>query len=218
MKKINVSRKIFKALVGTTLCLFASSSFAEDVKPGMASGTTKRPAADECSREALLAYFPEMFVKETLAKFGVPQDKWDAIVKDLNEKDKGILKTVETKAAAMNPNPLKDPNHRMEAVKIFKETLFEVFSGVLSANGITDKDKIQAMLDDVQQRKAKSFAVCLKKASDEDDDGEDDDDDDDDDDQAEENKNVQRVKSSDVQKEPALKVQMTPVMVPGSQN
>ncbi len=124
------------------------------------------PAAaptDECSKELLLSYFPEVFVNETLGKFKVPQDKWAAINTDLSSKDKEVIKMVESKASQMNPNPLKDPQQRQAAVKIFRETLYQVFADSMRANGITDEQQIQGMLDDIQQQKAKRFAMCMQK-------------------------------------------------------
>lgn len=125
--------------------------------------TARDQTVDECSKELLLAYFPEPFVKETLKKFNVPEDKWDAIKSALANKDKEVIKIVEEKAAQMDPNPLKDPQARQAAVKLFRETLLQVFSDVLKANGITDEKQIQAMLDDVQQQKAQRFAKCMQK-------------------------------------------------------
>lgn len=120
---------------------------------------------DECSKELLLAYFPEPFVTPTLKKFNVPQDKWAAINSGLAAKDKDVLKMVEDKASKLNPNPFKDrdPAQRQVAVKIFRETLTQVFSEVLKANGVTDDKQLTAMLDDIQQQKAKNFAQCMEK-------------------------------------------------------
>lgn len=122
-------------------------------------------AADECSKELLLEYFPKQFVVETLKKFNVPQDKWDAIASSLSTKDKDVVRIVEDKASKLNPNPLKDrdPQQRQVAVKLFRETLLQVFSESLQANGITDQKQAQAMLDDIQQQKAKNFAQCMEK-------------------------------------------------------
>lgn len=120
-------------------------------------------ATDECSRELLLAYFPEPFVKETLKKFNVPQNEWDGIQKDLSNKDKEVIKIVENKASSMSPNPLKDPQARQAAVKLFRETLLQVFTDVMKAHGVNDDKQIQSMLDDIQQQKAQSFAKCMQK-------------------------------------------------------
>lgn len=134
-------------------CAFASSISAD----------TAVTAKDECARELLLSYFPEPIVNDTLKKFDVPQDKWGTITKALSAKDKDIVKLVEQKASSMNPNPLKDPQQRQAAVKLFRETLLQVFSDALTQNGFTDQSKYQAMLDDIQQQKAKKFAMCLEK-------------------------------------------------------
>ncbi len=118
---------------------------------------------DECTKDFLLSYFPEPVVIETLKKFNIPEEKQKNIASALTKKDKEITKLVEKKAETMTPNPLKDPQQRQFAVKLFRDTLFEVFSDVLAENGITDKTKIQPMLDDIQQQKAKKFAMCMEK-------------------------------------------------------
>ncbi|MBA3957487.1 MAG: hypothetical protein H0X51_03710 [Parachlamydiaceae bacterium] len=118
---------------------------------------------DECSQEILLAHFPEPFVKETLANFSVPKDKWDTIVKALAARDKEIIKQVEEKASKMNPNPLRDPQQRQAASKIFHETRYESFASVMKANGISDDKQIKGMLDDIQQQKAQRFARCMQQ-------------------------------------------------------
>lgn len=121
---------------------------------------------DDCSKELLLSYFPEPFVRETLKANNVPQDKWDAIVNELKNNDKQVVGIVEEKAAKLNPNPLKNPGdqeQRQKAVAIFRETLMEVFTAALNKNGVTDNKQIQAMLDDVQHQKAKRFKECLEK-------------------------------------------------------
>jgi hypothetical protein len=121
-------------------------------------------ATDECTKELLLSYFPESFVKNTLQKFNVPKDKWDGVIKALADKDKDVLKIVEDKASKLNPNPFKDrdPAQRQVAVKIFRETLFQVFSDALKSQDI-ENTQYQAMLDDIQQQKAKNFAQCMEK-------------------------------------------------------
>lgn len=120
-------------------------------------------AVDECSKELLLAYFPETFLNETLKKFNVPDTEWTQINQELALKDKDVIGIVEEKASKITPNPLKDPQQRQTAVKIFRETLFEVFSSVLKNHGVKDDSQIQAMLDDIQQQKAKRFAQCMEK-------------------------------------------------------
>ena len=118
---------------------------------------------DECAKELLLSYFPEPIVLETLKHFNVPEDKWAGIAKSLAEKDKQVVKMVEAKASAMNPNPLKDTQQRQAAVKLFRDTLYEVFSDALKENGVQDQTQFTSMLDEIQQQKAKKFAMCMEK-------------------------------------------------------
>jgi hypothetical protein len=150
------------SVLGLSL-LLSTSLFAQDVSTK--TPPTTPPGAEDCSRELLISYFPKVFVEETLKKFNVPQDKWSAIVEDLAVKDKQVIKTVEDKAAKMNPNPLKDPQQRQQAVKLFRETLTELFTSTLKANGVTDEKQIGDMLNDIQQQKAKRFASCMQKLS-----------------------------------------------------
>ena len=121
MKKSKL-RPIY-ALVMASACIFATP--------------TTLNAADssvmECSKELLLAYFPETFVTETLKKFKVPESEWAGINKDLSSKDGDVIKMVEEKASKMDPNPLKDPQQRQGAVKIFRETLLEIFSSIVAS-------------------------------------------------------------------------------------
>lgn len=153
MNKLALKKQLATVLFGIGIALVNSNPVAAAAP------------VDACSKELLLAYFPETFVSETLRKFNVPQEKQDAIVKDLASKDKEVVKLVEEKASKLTPNPLKDrsPEQRQVAVKIFRETLFEVFSTSLKANGFTDTNQIQSMLDDIQQQKAKNFAQCMEK-------------------------------------------------------
>lgn len=181
MKKNMVKKLMIGFVLGATALM----------APCMVSAAAVPAGVDECARELLLSYFPEPIVIDTLKRFSVPQDKWSGITATLSNKDKEVVKIVEQKAADMNPNPLKDPQQRQAAVKLFRETLLQVFSDALKENGITDTSNFQAMLDDIQQQKAKKFAMCMEKqknlaqqsADDEDsDDGEDDGDDGDDED------------------------------------
>ena len=135
------------------------------VPVAISAQTTTFNSTDECSKELLLSYFPDVFVSQTLKKYNVPQDKWSAISKGLAAKDKDVLKIVEEKASKLSPNPFKDrdPAQRQIAVKIFRETLTQVFNEVLKANGVTDEKQLSAMLDDIQQQKAKNFALCMEK-------------------------------------------------------
>lgn len=127
--------------------------------PGILSSQEK----ELCSKEMLMSYFPEPIVMATLDQFKIPQAQHSLIMKDLAEKDGQIAPMVEERAAKMTPNPLRESKMRQEAVKIFRDTLFEVFTSVMNAHGINDKEQIRAMLDDIQKQKARQFANCMEK-------------------------------------------------------
>jgi hypothetical protein len=200
-----------KKLTGKWLLLSTIAAVCGFVSPTSLSAIDNT-AQDECVRELLLSYFPEPIVNETLKKFNVPQDKWPAIVKALGQKDKEVVKLVEEKAAKMTPNPLKDAKERQAAVKLFRDTLLEVFSDSMKANGMTDTSQFQAMLDDIQQQKAKKFAMCMEKhkadsksnqASSANGDDEDEDDEDSDDDYDDEDEDETEAETKDAAAKPA---------------
>lgn len=124
-------------------------------------------SATEISQGKMMSYFPEKFVAQTLERYKVPQGQRIAIQNALIDKDQEVISLVEEKAAKMNPNPLRDPKMRQEAVKIFRDSLYEVFSKVMQAHGVTDKDELHAMLDDIQRQKAEYFAQSIEEQKEE---------------------------------------------------
>lgn len=208
MRKVVLKRGMVSFFVGAS-ALFSSGNAVDQTTTSVNSQVSAKD--NQCSKETLHAYFPESFLRETFAKFNVPKDKWDTIIKNLNEKDKNVIKIVEEKTAKMNPNPLKDPQQRQVVVKLLRETLLEVFSNELKANGVTDDKQISAMLDDIQQQKVKRIAECIKNeaqttksfnsSADDSDDDEDDDEDEDDEDE-EDDLEEDEVNSTGVQNKP----------------
>jgi hypothetical protein len=167
-KEVFVNRHILKrsfvrlAVSMSALALPLSASAAPNTAIAPVVPTASS-ALDECSKELLLSYFPQTYVNNSLKKFNIPEDKWAGINRSLASKDKEIVKMVEQKASAINPNPLKDPQQRQAAVKLFRDTLFEVFSAALHENGVQQTDQLHAILDDIQQQKAKKFAECMER-------------------------------------------------------
>ena len=195
-----------KAITGVVLGASALLS------PCVTAAAAETPSsADDCAKELLLSYFPEPIVNETLKRFNVDTKKWAGISKSLASKDKEVVKTVEEKASSMNPNPLKDPQQRQAAVKLFRDTLLQVFTAAMKENGINDTSKFQAMLDDIQQQKAKMFAMCMEKHKQqaqkqdqaESEDNDDNDDDDDGDDEDEDEKEPAKPMTKDNKAKPA---------------
>ncbi len=133
-------------------CLFSLSFFSS---PALES-------TEISEDKILMSFFPEPFVAKTLEKFNVPQAQRDTIQKELSEMDEQIIMAVEEKASKMNPNPLLDPSLRKEAIKIFRDTLLEKFSKVMESHGVTNKEEIASMLDDIQKQKAEYFAKKME--------------------------------------------------------
>jgi hypothetical protein len=114
-----------------------------------------------CTKDVLLPFFPKVFLNDALKKYQVPSDEWVGIANDLAAKDKGVILLVEAKANKMNPNPLKDPSKRAEAVKLFDETLQTVFTDVMHAHGVLDDNKVKAIFNEVKQERMKRFTECF---------------------------------------------------------
>lgn len=159
MRTFAFQKKITSLFLGIGI-IICGESFAA---PSQTYQKNSSEEVDECSKEIMFAYFPAPYVKATLKRYNVPENKWESIIQTLSEKDKTVISTVEEKAAKMNPNPLKDPSQQAATVKLFRETLTQIFSDVMKANGIKDNKQIETMLDDIQQQKAKMFAKCMEK-------------------------------------------------------
>ncbi len=120
-------------------------------------------SAVKCTKEELMTFFPKPVVKEVLTKAHLSQDQVNEIAQELSYKDSELVKLVEEKAAKIEPNPFKDLSQRDLAIKIYRETLYEVFAKVLKAHGVTNEDQIQTLLDDMQESKSKLFIDCIRK-------------------------------------------------------
>ncbi len=156
-----MNKYLLKAILG--LNVFALPLLADAPPPAATKPAAPVSKDEECAKEILMQHYPSKFVSVTLKKFQVPEDQQAAILKELADKDKNIVKMVEEKASKMDPNPLKNPEQRQQAVQLFRETLTAEFAAVLNAHGVTDQDKIQQMLDDIQLQKAKQFTMCMEK-------------------------------------------------------
>jgi glycine cleavage system regulatory protein len=117
----------------------------------------------KCTKEELMRFFPEQLVQSVLVKANLPKDQADAIAQDLSQKDRELARLVEEKSAQVEPNPFKNLSQRDMAIKIYRETLYEVFARVLKAHGITNEDQIQTLLDELQEARSKLFIECIRK-------------------------------------------------------
>ena len=117
-----------------------------------------------CTKDVLMTFFPGPIVKAVLVRYGVEPGKAEKIAEELSGKDREVVSDVEKKSAEYDPNPLNDLNQRDLAVKIFRETLYEVFAKVLKTNQVAgDDNEIQTILDDMKEIKGKLFVECIKK-------------------------------------------------------
>lgn len=116
-----------------------------------------------CSKEVLMTFFPQPIVRAILIRNKVPTDQAETISRELASRDQDIVKMVEKKASQKENNPFRDFSHREEAIKMFRETLYEVFSSVLKKYGMNDDEKMRTLLDDIQEAKGRLFVECIKK-------------------------------------------------------
>lgn len=145
---------IFSIIVVTPL-------FAQDEEEAHCSSCTKQTCGTNCTMELFIAFFPPPFVGETLEAFQIDSDKRLTIIQQLSHHELDINSIVDSKAAKMTPNPLNQPDRQEDVIKLFDEAVLQVFTQVMNDNGITDKDQIAKMLEQIQKRKADHFRTCM---------------------------------------------------------
>ena len=117
-----------------------------------------------CTKEELLKFFPHPIVKDVLIKdANLSEADAEAISNELGKKDEGLTKLVDEKASQFKPNPLTDSSRRNQAVKIYQETLFEVFAGVLKNYGVKDEQQVATLLEEIRSLKSKMFIDCIRQ-------------------------------------------------------
>ena len=119
--------------------------------------------AMNCSKEELMSFFPQPVVQAVLLEAKFSNEDAAVISKELSQKNPELVKIIEEKASKMDPNPFKDLSQRDQGLKIYRETLFEMFSKVLKAHGITDEDQAHTLLEDIRESKSKQFIECIRK-------------------------------------------------------
>lgn len=157
MKKFSYSFPFFMLFCCNTLIAADQDKPPEQVQ--------QQVEASQCTKEELMTFFPKAVVKSVLIQHKVPEAEAQIIAQELSQKDQEVVKTVEMKASKLDPNPFKDLSNRDMAVKVFRESLFEVFSKVMKAHNITDESQIKALLEDLQATKGKLFVECIKKGT-----------------------------------------------------
>jgi hypothetical protein len=119
--------------------------------------------AMKCTKEELMTFFPQQVVQSVLTHSNMTKEQATDIAQELSQKDKELAKIVEEKADKLEPNPFKDLSQRDLAIRIYRETLYEIFAKVLKSHGITNEDQIQTLLDEIQMAKSKLFIECIRK-------------------------------------------------------
>lgn len=138
----------------TIACVISFGSLAAEVDDQVLS---------KCTKEELMTFFPPEVVKSVLIKAKVAPEQASDVANELAKKDPELTKMVEDKAAKLDQDPFKDLSQRDLAIKIYRETLYEVFAKVLKAHGMKNEDQIQSLLDEMNDAKSKLFIECIRK-------------------------------------------------------
>jgi hypothetical protein len=117
----------------------------------------------KCTKEELMTFFPQQVVHSILIEAHIPEEQAKAIAQELSQKDRELAQLVEEKAAKVEPNPFKDLSQRDLAIRIYRDTLYEVFAKVLKSHGVTNEDQIKTLLDEMQAAKSRLFIECIRK-------------------------------------------------------
>lgn len=153
-------------LICWLLCLFVNCS--TDAVETLKSPPEETPL---CSREILLTFFPKPIVEPILAKHEIDTKLANDIADKLTTKDGEIISIVEKKALnkITGKEPLLSPeepteNLREAGVRLFKESLYQVFAKTLDDSGVKKSDaEIKTMLDEILETKGKLFLKCVHK-------------------------------------------------------
>lgn len=131
--------------------------------PLQAENTAKTSSSSlNCTKEQLMTFFPQPVVESVLIEAKIPEEQAKEIARELSQQDRELVKKVEEKAVKWDPNPFSDLSQRDLAIKIYNETLYEVFSKILKSHGIHNDNQIQTLLDKVREMKSKLFIDCIR--------------------------------------------------------
>ena len=116
-----------------------------------------------CTKEELMTSFPQAVIESILLKSQLSAEEASKIAIELSQKNQELTQMIETKVSRLDPHPFKDLSQRDLAIKIYRESRYEVFAKVLKAHGITNEDQIQSLLDEIQMAQSKLFIECIRK-------------------------------------------------------
>lgn len=107
------------------------------------------------------SFFNPTFVSQALSLHDVSQSAWSEINRALHQNARNIPQRVKAKARAMHPNPLESPFDSKQALKVFREVLFEVLSETVAPFGITNPTEVYEMITYIQLQQQKRFSACF---------------------------------------------------------
>lgn len=150
---------------GSLLCLivYCSNGHTNETK-------APEPPPSMCSREILLTFFPKPIVLPILIQHKISESDAEKIADSLAKKDTDIIYAVEEKVLGQfkgNKSPAEPDNSkeslRAMGVRIFKESLYLVFSKTIDESGVKiDETQAHAILDEIQDTKGKLFLKCIQ--------------------------------------------------------
>src|SRR5580658_6790773 len=117
----------------TVSCLYYITFFTFAFSAHLhADSVAKAPSQPvKCTKEELMIFFPKPVVQSVLKQAKLSNEQVDDISNELSGKNQELVKIVEEKAAKSESDPFKGLSQRDLAIKIYSETLYEVFAKVL---------------------------------------------------------------------------------------
>jgi hypothetical protein len=125
--------------------LFFSSLHAQDIP---------------CDSAELNKNFPDAYVNYVLEFYNIPKNKWKFITDELASKEGSVQQIVKDKAAEMSPNPLTPPVESVTVSRLYRETIYDIFSSTLKDNEIESETTIRDMFSRILDMKGKRFWEC----------------------------------------------------------
>lgn len=116
----------------------------------------------ECTKEELLSFFPKQIVHKVLLQFKIPAAQAAEIADELAVKNHELIQMVEQRAAALTPNPFKDPTQREKAIQIYQDVLHDVLAQALKSHEIAGEERIDLYLQEIRKVKSQMFVQCIR--------------------------------------------------------
>lgn len=116
----------------------------------------------ECTKEELLSFFPKQIVQKVLLQFQIPAAQAAEVAEELAIKNHELIQMVEQRAAALTPNPFKDPTQREKAIQIYQDVLHDVLAEALRSHAVAGEEKIDLYLQEIRKVKSQMFVQCIR--------------------------------------------------------